>query len=308
MDKYSEKKPTIVVLAAGMASRYGGLKQIDPFGPSGETIIDYSIYDAIRAGFKKVVFIIRKNIEEEFKEVFIEKLSNYIEVDYAFQEIDMVPEGVEVPADRTKPWGTGHAVLLARNKVNDPFAVINGDDFYGASAFQLLYDYLFNLNQDELHACMIAYQLKNTLSDHGYVSRGVCSMEEDRTLRNITERTHINRGADGSIYYEENDQQFPLSGEELVSMNLLGFTPPFFKVLSSGYEEFMVKKSNEPGSEYFLPTAVAKLIEDHHVKIPVIETSEMTYGVTYKQDKPVVKERIKQMVEEGLYPGRLWSK
>ncbi|MCK5278219.1 MAG: nucleotidyltransferase, partial [Cyclobacteriaceae bacterium] len=214
MSNYLEKKPSIVVLAAGLGSRYGSLKQIDQFGPSGETIIDYSIYDAIRAGFKKVVFIIRKNIEEEFKEVFVGKFSDLIEIDYAFQEIDIVPNGIIVPDERVKPWGTGHAVLMAAEKINTPFAVINADDFYGAQSFHLLFDHLNGLNIQELNACLIGYRLKNTLSDHGYVSRGVCTLSSGNYLEEVTERLHIYKEKGNKIYFIENDEKFPLTGEE----------------------------------------------------------------------------------------------
>lgn len=300
-------KPTLVVLAAGLASRYGSLKQIDQFGPSGETITDYSIYDAIRAGFKKVAFIIRRDIEDDFKEVFGKKFGDRIEVDFAFQEIDIVPEGVMVPEERIKPWGTGHAVLMAADQVADPFAVINADDFYGATSFQLLHDHLVGMNTKELNACLIGYKLKNTLSDHGYVSRGICSLTEENNLTKITERTHIYKKSDQSIYFEEDNKKYPLTGEELVSMNLVGFTPPFFDVLRTGFEEFAQSSINTPKSEFFLPTAVSSIINKHASEIPVIETPDLTYGVTYQDDKALVRDMIKKRVEEGVYPENLWS-
>lgn len=299
-------KPSIVVLAAGLGSRYGSLKQIDQFGPSGETIIDYSIYDAIRAGFKKVVFIIRKNIEEEFKEVFVGKFSDLIEIDYAFQEIDIVPNGIVVPDERVKPWGTGHAVLMAAEKINTPFAVINADDFYGAQSFQLLFDHLNGLNIQELNACLIGYRLKNTLSDHGYVSRGVCTLSSGKSLEEVTERLHIYKEKGNKIYYVENEEKFPLTGEELVSMNLVGFTPLFFDTLKVGFEQFVKNNIDNPKAEYFLPDAITGIIKNHAVKMPVIETPELTYGVTYQEDKPIVKEMIKEQVKRGTYPMQLW--
>jgi len=301
-------KPTIVVLAAGLGSRYGSLKQIDQFGPSGETIIDYSIYDAIRAGFKKVVFIIRRDIEEEFREVFVGKFEKYIEIDYAFQEIDIVPDGIEIPENRVKPWGTGHAVMTAADKVTDPFAVINADDFYGANSFQLLHDHLSGLKSDVLDACLIGYRLKNTLSDHGYVSRGICSMTENSILEKITERTHIYKLADQSCIYEENGKKYPLTGDEMVSMNLVGFTPPFFDVLKAGFESFINNNFDKPKAEFYLPDAVTRMIVHHNVNMSVIETPELTYGVTYQEDKPIVKEMIKKNVEQGIYPVKLWNK
>ena len=300
-------KPSVVVLAAGLASRYGSLKQIDQFGPSGETIIDYSIYDAIRAGFKKVVFIIRRNIEHEFKEVFVGKFENYIEIDYAFQEIDIVPDGIAVPGERRKPWGTGHAVMMAAEKIDDPFAVINADDFYGTKSFKLLHDHLVNLQPDRLDACLIGYRLINTLSDNGYVSRGVCTVSDDAFLEKVTERTHIYKQPDSSIYYVENDERFALSGEEIVSMNLVGFTPPFFEVLKEGFESFINDNSGDPKAEFFLPDAVTNMLENHRVRMPVIETPELTYGVTYLEDKPVVKAMIRNLVDRGQYPEKLWK-
>lgn len=300
-------KPTIVVLAAGLASRYGSLKQIDQFGPSGETIIDYSIYDAVQAGFKKVVFIIRRNIEEEFKEVFVGKFGDLIEIDYAFQEVDIVPKGISVPEDRIKPWGTGHAVLMAEGKVDGPFAVINADDFYGKESFKLLYDYLTKKDSDELGGCLIGYLMKNTLSDHGFVSRGVCTVTKDSILKDVVERTHIYKGSEGDIYFEDNEEKYPLTGDEIVSMNLLGFTPGFFKVLRDGFEAFVQKEGTKLKSEYFLPSAVDSLVKDYGVNFPVIETPELTYGVTYQDDKPIVKKMIERLVSEGKYPKKLWK-
>lgn len=306
MGKQVDSKPTIVVLAAGLGSRYGSLKQIDQFGPSGETIIDYSIYDAIRAGFKKVVFIIRKNIEEEFKEVFVGKFGDIIEIDYAFQEIDIVPDGINVPVERVKPWGTGHAVLMAADKVNAPFAVINADDFYGEMSFRLLFDHLNGLDVQELNACLIGYRLKNTLSDHGYVSRGVCTLTDGDFLDEVTERTHIQKEGN-KIFFIDNEEKYPLTGEELVSMNLVGFTPLFFDTLKVGFEKFVKNNLDNPKAEYFLPDAVTGIIKNQGVKMPVIETPEMTYGVTYQEDKPIVKEMIQKLVERGIYPKNLWA-
>jgi len=300
-------KPTLVVLAAGMGSRYGSLKQVDQFGPSGETIIDYSIHDAIRAGFKKVVFIIRRDIEHEFKEVFGGKFGDLIEVDYVFQEIDIVPEGVVVPEDRKKPWGTGHAVMLAAEKVNDPFAVINGDDFYGTISFQLLHDFLVSQDPDNLRACLIGYQLKNTLSDHGYVSRGVCSLSEENHLDGINERTHIYKEG-SNIFFKEDNTDYPLTGNEIVSMNLMGFTPPFFNILKEGFENFVKSNADPQKGEYFLPVALSTMIDKHDAKVPVIETPEMTYGVTYQEDKASVRQMILDKITQGVYPQQLWAK
>ena len=300
-------KTTMVVLAAGLASRYGSLKQIDQFGPSGETIIDYSIYDAIEAGFKKVVFIIRRNIEDEFKEVFIGKFGDRIEVDYAFQEIDIVPEKIVVPKERKKPWGTGHAVLMAEGKVDGPFAVVNADDFYGKESFKLLHNFLLGCDGNKLGGCLIGYLMKNTLSDHGFVSRGVCTVGDEACLRNIVERTHIFKGRGSEIYFKEGNKKYPLSGEEIVSMNLFGFTPKFFQILRDGFEKFAMEEADNPKSEYFLPLAVDTMIKTHRVNFPVLSTPDLTYGITYKEDKSIVKEMIEKSVKAGKYPGNLWQ-
>lgn len=307
MNKNEESNASIVVLAAGMGSRYGGLKQIEGFGPSGETIIEYSIYDAIRAGFKKVVFIIRKNIEDDFKEVFVGKFGNLIEVDFAFQEIDILPKGIEVPKDRVKPWGTGHAVLMAADKVKGPFAVINGDDFYGAKSFQLLFNHLTNLNVQDLNACLIGYKLRNTLSDHGYVSRGVCALSSNKNLISVDERTHIEKAGDNEFYFVEQEEKYSLTGDELVSMNLLGFTPPFFEVLKKGFEDFLISNIDNLKAEYLLPTALTSIINDNGVDVPVIKTPELTYGVTYKEDRSVVKDMLQNKIVQGYYPQNLWK-
>ena len=299
-------KPTVVVLAAGLGSRYGSLKQIDQFGPSGETIIDYSIYDAIRAGFGKVVFIIRRSIEEEFKEVFVDKFNDFIKIEYAFQEIDILPAGIKVPKGRVKPWGTGHAVLMAAEKVEEPFAVINADDFYGSRSFQLLYDGIKNLDNQTLGGCLIGYRLKNTLSDHGSVSRGICTLSAGGYLEKVTERTKIHKASNSRIYFTDNGKEEPLDGEEIVSMNLVGFSPLFFDVLRSGFTAF-VKGNIELKSEYFLPVAVSSMIENYHVKMPVIETPDLTYGVTYQEDKPIVVKMIEEQVRAGVYPENLWK-
>ena len=298
--------PTLVVLAAGMGSRYGSLKQIDQFGPSHETIIDYSIYDAIRAGFTKVVFIIRKEIEQEFKEVFGGKFGNRIDVDYVFQELDIVPKGMKVPEGRVKPWGTGHAVMLAADKVSDPFAVINGDDFYGTVSFQLLHNFLVANDPEQLNGCLIGYQLKNTLSDFGHVSRGICDISEDQNLEAVNERARIFKEA-GGIYYEEDNKKHPLTGNEIVSMNLMGFTPPFFQVLKEGFTKFGENPEDPLKSEYYLPSALSSMISNHGVKVPVIKTPEMTYGVTYQADKDAVRKMILEKIAHGIYPQKLWD-
>jgi len=298
-------RPTLVVLAAGLGSRYGSLKQIDQFGPSGETIIDYSIYDAINAGFGKVVFVIRKDIEREFKEVFLGKYGARIEVAYVFQELTNLPKGLEIAVSRQKPWGTGHAVWVAAEKVDGPFAVINADDFYGTTSFHLLFKKLDSMKPDELEACLIGYRVKNTLSEHGSVSRGICSVSSEHHLLKVVERTQIFQ-EDGQIYFKEDGTKSKLTGEEIVSMNLMGFTPPFFDVLRQGFMDFVSRNEGNAKAEYFLPSALDSMIKEHKVPVPVIETPERSYGVTYRKDKQLVMEMINRKVIDGLYPKKLW--
>lgn len=298
-------QPTLVVLAAGMGSRYGSLKQIDGFGPSGETIVDYSIYDAIKAGFGKVVFVIRESLLADFQTLYFDKFSDQIAIDYVFQELDNVPEGIEVPADRVKPWGTGHAVLVAADKVKEPFAVINADDFYGAKSFKLIADHLAALDASQLAACMVGFQLPKTISEHGYVSRGVCEVDDNHALISITERTHITREADGVIYFKDEDQMIPLAENTIVSMNLMGFTPPVFDLMKSGFDRFIRERGHELKSEYYIPTILDQVASEKQV--PVLESSEKWLGVTYQEDKPIVKQRLIELVDEKIYPATLFD-
>jgi len=299
-------KPTLLVLAAGIGSRYGSLKQIDTFGPSGETIIDYSIYDAIRAGFGKIVFVIRKNIEKEFKEVFSGKFSDKIIVDYALQELDILPEGLHVPEGREKPWGTGHAVMVAEDKIQEPFAVINADDFYGQQSFQVVHDHLTGFSPDKLDACLVGFKLKNTVSEYGYVSRGICDVDDKHILRGIVERTHIEK--DGDRYFlEEDGETSDLIGEETVSMNLMGFSPAAFRYFREGFYRFMEENENELKKEYFLPSVLNKIVHTDAAMVKVLYTPEKWFGITYKEDKPVARETLLKLVEEGKYPKNLWG-
>ena len=297
-------KPTLIVLAAGMGSRYGSLKQIDPFGPSGETIIDYSVHDAIKAGFGKVVFVIRKTLLKEFEELYFDKFSSRVEVDYVFQELDNVPEGIVIPEERQKPWGTGHAVLVARDKVKEPFAVVNADDFYGYSSFELMANQLCKMPVDKLGACMVGFMLNNTLSENGYVSRGVCEVNADDSLKSITERTRITRKEDGVIYFEEGDTLSPLAEETTVSMNLIGFTPPVFDLMEKGFTDFIQEKSTDLKAEFYIPTVLHQVAGLQAV--PVLKSEEKWLGVTYKEDKPVVKKLLTELVEAEIYPTKLW--
>lgn len=300
-------KPTLLILAAGMGSRYGGIKQLDKLGPNGETIMDYSIFDAMRAGFGKIVFIIRKSIEREFIEIIINKYKDKIPCEYVFQEIDKIPEQFQFPEERIKPWGTGHAVLMAAEVIHEPFAVINADDFYGADAFQKMSAYLQKVNPNSQEWSMMGYQLKNTLSEFGYVSRGVCKTNKNNILETVTERTKIKRFEDGVIKYEEeNGNLIQLDENAPVSMNFWGFTPIFFKILEQGFTDFLSTRINDPKSEYYIPTAVNQEIDADRASVLVIETTSTWFGVTYQEDKPIVKTTLKKLTEDKKYPSPLF--
>jgi len=301
-------KPTLLVLAAGMGSRYGSLKQIDPVGPSGETIIDYSIYDAIRAGFGKVVFIIRKSFEEDFKNIFISKLQPHIQVEYVFQEIDKLPEGLTASPDRTKPWGTAHAVLMAKDAIHEPFAVINGDDFYGSGAFQTMAEYLNSLTTEtQTQYSLVGYQVGNTMSDYGSVSRGICQEDENEFLVSVTERTNI-QYVDGKIAYNESDgKSVFLNSETLVSMNFWGFTPEYFKQTEALFSDFVKANSDSLKAEFYIPYAIDILINNSSASVKVLRSDAKWFGVTYKEDKPLVIEKLAQLIKAGVYPAKLWK-
>ncbi|MEI6061350.1 MAG: sugar phosphate nucleotidyltransferase [Bacteroidota bacterium] len=301
-------KPTLLVLAAGMGSRYGSLKQIDPVGPSGETIIDYSIYDAIRAGFGKVVFIIRKSFEQDFKDIFISKLQPHIPVEYVFQEVENVPYGVSISPERTKPWGTAHAILMAKDIIHEPFAVINGDDFYGSGAFITMADYLNSLLPDQQNQySLVGYQVGNTMSEHGTVSRGVCHADRDEFLVSVTERTNIQYTDDG-IAYKDADELFVfLDPQTLVSMNFWGFTPEYFKQTEPMFSDFVKANTGSLKAEFYIPTAIDNLISSKNASVKVLRSDAKWFGVTYKEDKPVVIEKLAKLIKEGVYPAQLWK-
>lgn len=302
------KKPTLLVLAAGLGSRYGSLKQIDRFGPSGETIIDYAVYDAIRAGFGKVVFVIRQSIEEEFKEVFYGKFADKIAVDYALQELDQVPEGIRVPPNREKPWGTGHAVMVAESKIFEPFAVINADDFYGARSFQMMADFLTGMNPEQQEYGLLGYPLENTLSAHGHVSRGICEVDDRGFLKKVTERTHITMTEEKQIVYlNENKETVALTGKEIASMNLMGFAPSVFTYFRQYFEEFIRSNYQHPKSEFYLPYVVNEIVKSGQAKVKVMLTPEKWFGVTYQQDKTIAQQKLKTLVMQGIYPESLWT-
>ena len=298
-------KPTIVILAAGMASRYGSMKQTESFGPSGETIMDYSIYDAIRAGFGKVVFIIREEFAENFKAIFEPKLKGRIATDYVYQQLTSFTGGRVIPADRTKPWGTAHAVLCCKGKVNEPFAVINADDYYGRDAFAKAFHFLTTQCNEQTY-CIVGYELKNTLSDNGSVSRGVCEVNADHNLTDINERTSISRAADGKVSYEDNTGSHEVSEDSLVSMNYLCFAPRFIDLCEEQFHTFLDERINEPKSEFFIPTATKNFIQSGKGVVKVIPTSAKWFGVTYKEDAPGVQASINALVASGEYPSALW--
>lgn len=301
-------KPTLVILAAGMGSRYGGLKQIDPIGPSGETILDYSIYDAIRAGFGKIMFIIRKDIEQDFKEVFVNKLEKHIEIDWVFQELDKLPKGFEVPRGRTKPWGTGHAVMMVADKVKESFAVVNADDFYGADAFITLADFFASQEKENKHDyAMVAYELANTLSDFGSVSRGICQTNERGWLQSVKERTKIQRTGAGIADNEADGNLFPLQEDALVSMNFWGFDPSLFGHIEQEFTGFLKSALDHTKSEFYIPFIVDNLIKSGKERVKVLHNPGQWFGITYQEDKPMVVKKIQDLISQGNYPENLWK-
>ncbi len=299
-------KPTLLILAAGMGSRFGGLKQIAPIGPNGETIIDYSIYDAIRAGFGKVVFVIREFFAEEFKQVIEPKIAGKIDYDFVYQELDKLPAGFSLPEGREKPWGTGHAILMAKDAIKEPFAVINADDFYGADAYQVMAAFLTNSANSNEYS-MIGYLLKNTLSDFGTVSRGICKADENNHLVEITE-THQIAAQDGKIVCEDQQKQ-PRELDEniLVSMNFWGFQNNLFGHLEDLFVSFLKERINEPKSEFYIPFAVFDLIQSEKTKARILQADSPWFGVTYKEDQPIVVEKINTLIQQGVYPENLWQ-
>lgn len=298
-------KPTLLILAAGMASRYGSMKQIDGFGPNGETIIDYSIYDAINAGFGKVVFIIKEEFVKEFKAIFEPKLEGRIETEYVFQNFDLKQFGIQEEIYREKPWGTAHAILSGRNAIKEPFCVINADDYYGFDAFKKMVDFLTTEVTDSNYA-IIGYEVGKTLSEFGAVSRGVCKVDAAGDLEEIVERTKV-YPKDGNIFYEENGEEFPLSYETPVSMNFWGFTPAVFKITEDLFREFAEANKDKPKAEFFIPLIGENLVKSNIASFKVVPTSNKWFGVTYKEDKPYVQDCIDQLVKNGTYPEKLWN-
>ena len=304
------EKPILVVMAAGLGSRYGGLKQIDPVGPCGEVLVHYSLYDAARAGFARVVFVIRREHEADFRAVIGDRVAGALQVDYAFQELDDLPAGFAVPAGRTKPWGTAHAVLAARRLIDGPFAVINADDYYGREAFEKLYQALSTRSDDDRYEyAMIAYRLRNTLTENGSVSRGVCAVKNG-LLQSVTEHTKIYAdGADARDTEDDGATWHRLPGDAAVSMNLWGFTRSFLPEAERRFAAFLTGAlaHNPLRAEYYLPAVVSELIAEDKARVRVLESADKWYGVTYREDKPVVTAALRRMAQQGLYPADLWG-
>ena len=298
-------KPTLLVLAAGMGSRYGGLKQLDGVGPSGETIMEFSIYDAIKAGFGKVVFVIRRSFEDAFKEKFGNKFEGKIEIAYAFQEINFEVPGIDDMPERTKPWGTAHAVLAAKDHINEPFAVINADDYYGVEAYKLVGDFLRNEASPELYS-MVGYILGNTISDHGEVNRGVCNTDANGHFVGMTERLGVGRKKNGHIYFTEDGKRHALPKSIIVSMNLFGFHHSLFDKIAVGFEKFVKENYKNPKSEYYIPLIINELIGNETIKMSVIPTKATWYGVTYQADRPTVVAALQGLTDKGYYVSPLF--
>ena len=298
---------TLLVLAAGMGSRYGGLKQLDAVGPNGETVIDYSVFDAIRAGFKKVVFIIREDFKKEFQSSIGNKFQSQIEVEYAYQKLEVLPPGYSLPQDREKPWGTGHAILSAKQVVNEPFAVINADDFYGKLAYQKIFQYLSTVSIDSYPSrfCMVGYPLINTLSEFGSVSRGICIVSDQNKLESVNELTCIQKIENEIVNEDEFQKRQVLSGDEVVSMNMWGFTPQLFSQLEKLFSEFLSENIDNLSSEFYIPFAVDNLIQSNIATVEVLETTEQWFGVTYKDDKSYVQSAVFNLIESGEYPSKI---
>lgn len=304
------KKPVLVIMAAGMGSRYGGLKQIDPVDEQGHIIMDFSLYDAKKAGFEKVVFIIKKENEADFRERIGNRMEKHMDVAYVFQKLENLPEGFEVPEGRVKPFGTGHAVLSCFDEIDGPFAVINADDFYGRNALKMIYEYLASHEDDEKYRyAMVGYTLKNTLTENGHVARGICEVDGNGFLQGITERTHIEKTDSGAAYTEDDGNTWvEVSPESTVSMNMFGFTKSMLQELKDRFPEFLQKnlQTNPLKCEYFLPSVVGELLKEEKATVKVLRSTDRWYGVTYKEDKAVVVDAVRKMKQEKIYPTYLW--
>jgi hypothetical protein len=303
-----DMSPTLFVLAAGMGSRYGGLKQLDGLGPNGETIMDYSIYDALHAGFGKVVFVIRRSFEKDFVEKVVSKYEGIIPTEIVFQEVDKIPAGFTYDTEREKPWGTNHAVLMGAEVIKEPFAVINADDYYGTESFKILGDYLKSIAGKKGDYCMIGYRIENTLSESGAVNRGVCSTDENGFLTSIVEREKIEKEGGSIMYKDENGVEQTIPGEVHVSMNMWGFTPDYFDYSMTLFKEFLAKNGQNPKSEFYIPTVVNDLIQNKKATVKVLDSPSKWFGVTYIEDRPLVILRINELNRKGVYPNKLWVK
>lgn len=299
-------KPTLLILAAGLGSRYGSLKQIDRIGPSGERIIDYSVYDAIRAGFGKIVYVIRKSFEQEFKDLIIDSLPKNIESEYVFQELDSVNSGIEFNKERQKPWGTGHALLCAASVIKDSFAVINADDFYGANSFKLACNFLTSTSEMKSEHALIGFKLINTLSEYGTVSRGICEINKENYINSIIERTEIKKENEKISYKDNVGNWVSLTGEEIISMNMFAFKASVFSKFDECFSDFIKTKVNDIKAEFYLPYGVDQVIKSSEGKVRLIITEDQWFGLTYKEDKKIVREKINNLVKQGNYPTKLW--
>ena len=299
-------KPTLFILAAGMGSRYGGLKQLDTLGPNGETIMDYSVYDAIRAGFGKIVFVIRKDFEEDFRRIVLSKYENHIPTAVVFQSLNDLPEGFTCPAERTKPWGTNHALLMGENVINEPFAIINSDDYYGRNSFEVMADFLSGLKDSKDVYSMVGFKVGNTMSESGTVARGVCETENGN-LTSIVERTNIGYDADHKIFFEdENGKKQYLDPSTPVSMNFWGFTPEYFAHSKKAFVEFLKENINKPKSEFFIPTVINKLVKTKEATVKVLATDSKWFGVTYAADRQGVVDKFAELHKTGVYPEKMF--
>ena len=299
---------TLLILAAGMGSRYGGMKQVDAFGPSGETITDYSIYDAIRAGFERFVFVISPKMEDEFKTNYVKKFPSHLQVDYVIQSLEDLPDGFEVPEGRVKPWGTAHAVLMAKDVIHEPFAVINADDYYGRKSYKIINHFLTQTSEEAPgNYCMVGYELQKTVSEHGSVARGVCQVNKKGYLSGMVERTNIYI-QDGRIVYKDADESIhSLDPKDTVSMNLFGFTPDFFSHIEKDFKKFLKQNADNPKAELYIPYVVNNLLDAGQATMSVLQTPDSWFGVTYQEDKPMVLKAIRELVDEGCYPESLWD-
>ena len=298
-------KPTLFILAAGMGSRYGGLKQLDGLGPNGETIMDYSVFDAMRAGFGKVVFVIRKDFEEDFRNVVLSKYADHVPCEVCFQGIDNLPEGFTRNPERTKPWGTNHAVLMAKDLIKEPFMVINADDFYGKESFEVMAKFLLDVNGQEGKYCMAGYRVGNTLSEHGTVSRGVCATDKMGFLTDVVERTAI-ENKNGHVVYQDNGVDVEIPFETPVSMNMWGFTPEYFTYAEEAFKAFLTENSQELKAEFYIPTLVNDMIKSGKATCQVLDTAAKWFGVTYADDRQMVVDKIQALVDAGVYPDKLF--